>query len=229
MSYKVGQFKRTDITDYVKEDIKSTLSYGVDSFIEQTPYGTNSRDGMIKGKFLKDTIYHIRCVAKVTGETGTYKSLKQFKLKLKDNEIKYQSLKIVLLNSSMVTVDVIFIPQYDFEGLVFEAIRDASLINDKNAYVYCSSITKAEILTNVIDKINGATTLKKIGIQGPEGLTFAINGEMIKMGKGGIFISQEMEIASLAFIIEKIDAKDEDGNPIRYEDGLAFFILDYQY
>ena len=224
MSYKIGQFKRTQYKEPYT-DISKILEFE-DQYLNTTPYGLNARDGMIVGNFQKDKIYHIKCNVK---PSGNYTGLKQFKLKLKDSELKYQSLKVYdLISSNTVAVEVVFIPKYDFKNLVFEAIRDATLINDKNAFFYCTGITFARTLANVVDLLP-AKVIKRVGIQGPEGLIFAINGEMIKMGKSRIYMSKEMDITSIGFYIGTDNSLDEDGNKIPYFDNKQFFVMDYQY
>ena len=75
-------------------------------------------------------------------------------------------------------------------------------------------------MVNVIDYI-GHSPLLKIGIQGPTGLLFCINGEEIRMGKSGIYeILNGYKVNSIGFV-----PKPDSISP----GGKDYFVLDYQY
>jgi hypothetical protein len=61
-----------------------------------------------------------------------------------------------------------------------------------------------------------------MGIQGPTGLLFSMNGEEIRIGKSGIYEVQDFPIENLGFVIK-------DTSPVPYQDGKDFFIMDFQY
>lgn len=232
MSYQIGQFKRTDLgtTEYETElkDIQNNLIPLKIGYTENTPYGNNSKDGKVfleNHNFMKGTIYRLRTTLYSSSFSG------KVKIKLKDNNNKYQILKIININNSYL-LDLIFIPQYDFSSIVFEIERDVNIANNENIYVYAvdNLNTKITKMTNVLttNKIS-VNKIKKLGIQGPEGMLFAINGELLKMGKSKIFMSEEMEITSVCFIIENKPNNSNEEDPFYYEKNKTFFIMDYQY
>ena len=69
--------------------------------------------------------------------------------------------------------------------------------------------------------------LKQIGIQGRPGLQFVVNGESLKLGRTGIYESNNINIKSLGFVIDSI-IQDNSFLPIITENP-AFFIVDYLY
>ena len=71
-------------------------------------------------------------------------------------------------------------------------------------------------IINIISSLQGVSSLKQIGVQGPQGLQMCIDGESIKIGRTGIYeINHGYTISFLGFI---------------YPEGWTKpFILDYQY
>ena len=61
-----------------------------------------------------------------------------------------------------------------------------------------------------------------MGLQGPPGLLFSMNGEEIRIGKSGIYEVEGININQLSFVIK-------NNSPIPYADNLDYFIMDFQY
>jgi hypothetical protein len=213
MSYNIGQFRRTDIgTSNYEKDVDKTITTGLD---ENNDGVILFREGLSAGE-----IYRLQATLKSTNLPSNTK----IKIKLKDSNNKYQILKIINISSSY-KLNLIFIPQYNFEKIVFEIDRISNASISQNARVSAEQI-KLTSMTNIISELgNNITRLKRVGIQGPEGMSFVINGELLKMGKSRIFMSDEMEITSVCFIIEDLSKTD----PFFMENNIPFFIMDYQY
>ena len=64
--------------------------------------------------------------------------------------------------------------------------------------------------------------IKKMGLQGPPGFMFSMNGEEIHIGKSGMYEVEGINISNLSFVIKNI-------SPIPYEDNLDYFIMDFLY
>lgn len=213
MSYSIGQFRRTDIgTSNYEENIDKTITIGSDD-----------KDSaiLLNGGFVAGRIYRLQATLKSTN----LPSNTQIKIKLKDNNNnKYQIVKIINISSSY-KLNLIFIPQYDFGKIVFEIDRISNTSISQNAQVSAEQV-KITIMKNIISELgNNITRLRRIGIQGPEGMLFVINGELLKMGKSRIFMSDEMEITSVCFIVNEL----ENNDPFFMENNVPFFIMDYQY
>lgn len=217
MSYSIGQFRRTDIgTSNYEKNVDKTITTGLDD-----------KDGaiLLNGGFSAGEIYRLQATLRSTNLPSNIK----IKIKLKDSNNKYQILKIINISSSY-RLDLIFIPQYNFEKIVFEIDRVSNPNISSNARVFAehtqSNPIKITSMTNIISELgNNITRLKRVGIQGPEGMSFIINGELLKMGKSRIFMSDEMEITSVCFIVSEL----ENDDPFFIENNVPFFIMDYQY
>lgn len=212
MSYSIGQFRRTDIgTSNYEENIDKTITIGSDD-----------KDGaiLLNGGFIAGRIYRLQATLTSTNLPANTK----IKIKLKDNNNKYQIVKVINMSSSY-ELNLIFIPQYDFGKIVFEIDRISNTSISQNAQVSATQV-KITIMKNIISELgNNITKLSRVGIQGPEGMLFIINGELLKMGKSRIFMSDEMEIASVCFIVSEL----ENNDPFFMENNVPFFIMDYQY
>lgn len=216
MSYNIGQFKRTQL--------------GINSYetlIEKDKYAiSNSSEGNISmngnNSFNAGTIYRLSTI--LTGEQNN-----QIKIKLQNGTDgnDFQTIKITKITSAngQKKIDLIFLPLRKFQKIVFEDV------NNSNHRIYAdnnSNVTKLSTMTNIISHLGKISKLNQIGIQGPEGLVFAINGNQLQLGKSGIFMSEEMEITSLCFIADtEKKITDENGNELNVEH--PFFIMDYQY
>lgn len=221
MSYNIEQFKRT--------------SFPVANYQTKIEVTENMvTDNLIKYNFKANTIYYLKGTVKSKNSTGS----KKFRIKLNDskNENKYQIIDMYNYSSIGGTlIEIFFIPKYDFEQIILEDM------DNKNEIFTMATLTTFNTITNLIG--NNETKIpfpvKQIGVQGPQGLTFIINGEKIVMGKSGIYMSSEMEITSIGFCIEtkqsaQLGQKDPDnpigeGYDLMYPDNYTFFIMDYKY
>ena len=219
MAYNIGQFKSTQKTQKSNYETAETIDFGEKILSDKTPYG-NSTDGAVTIKnntFKSGNLYHLKTTLSFKGS-----GFDKIRVKLKDEQFnKFQTIKIISRGDlGSIPLDIIFMPQYDsFKHIVFEIERNNSyLANDTNTFVYAGSSTTLSKMINLIgteqEPIN-VNKVKQIGIQGPQGLHFAINGADLKMGKDGIFMSEEMEITSLVFAID--------------DTAVPFFTVDYIY
>lgn len=228
MSYNIGQFKSTSLTNYGTTITIDDSYYGSNKTIA-SPYGDTAKDGTlsIPNGFKKDNIYHLKFYL----TSNSYNISHKITIKLYETKNKFQTIKIINISSPKDNnlIDITFTPDFNFPYLIFEVERNSITIND-GSYYYCTGINKAEVLTNIIETPafgpGNGQILKQIGIQGPPELGFSVNGESLKLGKTGIYESNNMNIKSLGFIIDRNNA--QDTNPIKIDDP-TFFIVDYLY
>lgn len=235
MSYKIGQFKRTDLQPaYYSEPITiESKNYGTFS----SPYNETDdtiQDGALTGiEFKAGQIYVIDFTAQL--EDAEKNDFKYIKIKLKKDNAgnDYQSIKLLnMINKTSLKSVIGFQPYTNYSALVLEAMRSTTTAVEGPKVVFASEgndAVKLISLKNILDtKLFKGKKIMKIGIQGPEGLLFVVNGEAMRLGKSGMYVSREdMVIQSLGVAIEK------DTNIILAPDGMGdgyqFFTIDYIY
>ncbi len=221
MSYKIGQLRKLPQNNF-EELINITQTH------IETPYGENDKDGALIYDFKEGEVYYFKLEI---GKNNINRNI-PYKIKLKDKDGNYQSLELRKFKTdkddAVDIAELIFIPKHDFQYMVFEAQRTTEYVDDATAYFWCNDF-KARRLFNLIGSEslpNNITELMRVGIQGPVGLAFAINGEKITLGKSRMFTSPEMSIKSIALLINDITGKED--KTLLYDDR-NFFIMDYQY
>lgn len=164
-------------------------------------------------------------------------SIQDFSIKLKSNEATIEDIQTVRTYSVKQGVDktifeLIFNPNSNYNQIVFELKRlalDFYIDNGDNTSgrIMEINILQFDRVVNVISdylssKFDGVERLKKIGIQGPTGLLFCIDGEEIRIGKSGIYelCKDDIEISYIGFIIK---------DSLYTQEGKDFFIMDFKY
>lgn len=157
------------------------------------------------------------------------------KLKNSENNVEdYQVIRQIHVNQGIekTSFELIFNPNTNYNEVVFELNRialDYNLDNHDGTSGRISQIKidKFERVNNVISNYlstayHGLTTLKKIGIQGPPGLIFCVNGEEIHIGRSGVYelYYEDLEISYIGFILK---------DSLFTQDGKDFFIMDFKY
>lgn len=166
--------------------------------------------------------------------------VKQFTDSTQDFSIKLQTDSVMVDNTQVIrilnvkqginytTFELIFNPNANYNQLVFELRRQALDFYITNTDGTSGRLMDIEILQfekvlNVIGSIfPGKTLLKKIGIQGPPGLLFCLDGEEIRIGRSGVYelYNDDISIAYIGFIIK---------DSLYTQDGKDYFIMDYKY
>lgn len=205
MSYNIGQFKKTQLGANLYETLIDKNKYAISDSSDNT-----SSPGSISmnenNSFNAGVVYRLS-----TTLLGKQNNQVRIKLQNGTDGNDFQTIKITKITGSdgKKKIDLIFLPLRNFQKIVFENMD--SLSKDR-IHANNNINTKISTMTNIVEYLN-LNKMNQIGIQGPEGLVFAINGNQLQIGKSGIFMSEEMEITSLCFIT------DED----------SFFMVDYQY
>ena len=206
MSFKIGQFRKSQINNYEEEkpiyyqNSSSPISSSLDSNEKLT----------LEQNFKKGILYYFK-----------FKTIENysFSLVLRDkNEEKEQPIKIFNVPKNTFC-SVYFIPNdIDYCSIVLKTDRTtidyATACMDKT---YDSSTKKynniyLSTITDIVSELN-IPYMKKIGIQGPPGLAFCLNGDEIHIGKNGIYETDKVNISSLGFKPNEDD----------------YFIVDYLY
>lgn len=236
-NYKFGQFRRNQVTDFVKplqidriEDIDTEVSYASFTFKDKAivlegknilsavdDTRTKSRSYFLKYKIRKQE----------EEQVITVKLLKS-KEEL-DNEQFLTTITVPKGNpSEYFSFDLVISPNSTYDRIAFILHRNATDYNfesetETGTYgrVVEIEVEYYEEIINIIDvylntSIDNAGLLKQIGVQGPPGMLMCIEGEGIRIGRSGIYeINNGVVISFFGVVIHS----DEENH----------FFLDYQY
>lgn len=230
MSYRIGQLKRNQISSY-----STALSYqqgliknenSIINFYDQCMY--------LSGANIVSSIYSYYLKFEVTQLPEV---TQEFSIRLQSDEVTIDNIQnirsfVVKQGVGTTTFELIFTPNSNYNQIIFELKRLALDSYIDNGDGTSGRIMKIKILQfdRVINVISsylaknyaGMTTLKKIGIQGPPGLLFCIDGEEIRIGRSGIYelYNEDINISYIGFIIK---------DSLFTQDGKDFFIMDFKY
>jgi hypothetical protein len=222
----IGQIRRNQISSYT-----NSVSYTLGTISNTVKIGSSTT------KFTDPCIY-----SSVTAENSYY-----LRFKIKQRTDGVQDFTIVLSsedtdtgNVTEQTVKSFSVPN-GIEETVFELIFtpnavynriELELQRETTDYKTEARLMDVEILAfqsinNIIStylqsKFDGLKNLKKVGIQGPPGLLFTLNGEEMRIGRTGLYelYNENVTITYLGFVIKESNL---------VPDGKDFFILDFKY
>lgn len=225
MAFQIGQLRRSDIASY-STDITYNQGLTVNKnsiidFYDPCLY--------LEGVNVVSSAYSYYLRFEVTQLVD---SAQDFTVVLKNGELEenIRTFKVKMGTESSV-FELIFNPNANYNEIIFELSRLAIDFNLDNGDGTSGRIMDIKILdfyliNNVINTLStlypGLINLKKIGLQGPPGLLFTLDGEEIRIGNSGIYelYNEEIVISYLGFII-----KPSSG----VLDGKDYFILDFRY
>lgn len=234
MSYKFGQFRKSQLSSYL-----TPLQYTLNDLRVQSSL-SEEIVFVDEGIDLEES----NILQALTSENKQRSYYLRFKIFKQDTE---QKITIRLVNTTKTTdnvqtIETVEIPSgnttdysifelvlspndnHTYNQIYFELNRELIDYNTQNPdETYGRKITitvdRLDEIYNVIDflqtSIENKGILKQIGVQGPPGLLMSINGEAIRIGRSGLYeINNGINTTFIGFIVEA-DEK--------------YFILDYQY
>lgn len=224
MSYKFGQFRRTQLESYA-----ATLSFNVYSYekelIDENIKFKQQCLKLTEADFKTGICYYINFSIKQHPS-----SVQTFYLKLKNTTLTEDNQQIIKefsipAGNEVVTLESIFSPNAHYDALVWELKRiridyqllDNSGVSGRVLNLGVNSLTR---LINIVpllkENYNNLEYLVKVGIQGPPSLLMCINGEEIRIGKNRIYEidNPNIKISSLCFVLTS---------------RIEFFIVDFEY
>lgn len=224
MSYKFGQFRRTQLGSY-----STTLPFEIYSYEnELTDENIKFKQQCLKlteTEFKTGICYYINFSIRQRPD-----SIQTFYLKLKNTTLTEDNQQIIKefsvpAGNGIVTLESTFSPNANYDILVWELKRiridyqllDSLGISGRVISLVVNSLTK---LINIVpllkENYDNLEYLAKIGVQGPPSLLMCINGEEIRIGKNRIYEidNSNIKISSLCFVLTS-----------RTE----FFIVDFEY
>ena len=231
-TFNVGQFRRTQATNYTVE-----IDYTQDKII-------NEADIMMD---FYDPILYLTADNVIDSLNSYYMSFnvnqipdrdQKFTIELRNKEPlseDTQTIRTFEIPKGVGTVpfELIFNPNATYDSIVFLLRRDAldyQQYNEDgtNGRFLQVTVDRFDRILNIVDTelkvlfpkiING---LKKIGIQGPPGLLFVLNGEEMRVGRSGIYelYYDDITIKYIGFVLKK---------SLITQDGLDYFLMDFKY
>lgn len=231
MAYKFGQFRKEQyaysnyvkqISDYTLTSIKSKAEgfEGIEFQDVAIKRGFTTADGSMFLRF---------AVTRFTRETNvTIKLAKENASALSTTNIQTVATIVVPAGNTSVELstpviyDIVITPNESYGQLIFSIDRDGQDFTETprkwipaQSFMVQSFGSISNIITSYLNNyIENTGRLKQIGIQSRPGLEMCIDGEMIRVGRTGIYeINHGIDITFIGFMPEKED----------------HFIMDYQY
>lgn len=229
----VGQFRRTQLDSYYESISFDLTTQETESNIETMGIKFVNPCVLVKSTTLtSQNNYYLKF--KVSYREDSSQS---FNVRIRNSNSEdannYQNLRSYSVNQGIGSTifEMVFSPNATYNQVVFELNRiplDYTTENDDGTYgrLMIIEILEFNSLNNVIDYLSssysGLTKLNKIGIQGPPGLLMCINGEEIRIGRSGIYEinNNSITISFIGFILKESAFT---------QDGLDYFIMDFQY
>lgn len=229
----VGQFRRTQLDSYYESISFDLTTQETESNIETMGIKFVNPCVLVKSTTLTNqNNYYLKF--KVSYREDSSQS---FNVRIRNSNSEeannYQNLRSYSVNQGIGSTifEMVFSPNAIYNQIVFELNRiplDYTTENDDGTYGRLMTVEILEFnsLNNVIDYLSssysGLTKLNKIGIQGPPGLLMCINGEEIRIGRSGIYEinNNSITISFIGFVLKESAFT---------QDGLDYFIMDFQY
>jgi hypothetical protein len=235
MSYNIGQLRRNEISSY-----DTDLSYEQDLIdTEDTILVFKNQYLLLKGENIVNSLYTYYLKFRVKQRADLPQ---KFTLTLQSSEVttdNTEDIRTFSVNQGpegYTTFELIFSPNATYNQIIFDLRRESldfytTTITDLGESV-SGRVMEVEILefkklTNIVTnylakKFSGLTELKKIGIQGPPGLLFTIDGEEMQIGRSGVYelYNSDIVISYVGFVIK---------DSLYTQDGKDYFIMDFKY
>lgn len=228
MAYQFGQFRKEQYpySNYVKQFDKNEYTLTTVEAKTDIVAGISFTDVAIKKSFTpSDGSMLVRVSAKCFDRdtTITVKLAKDNVSSLSTTNIQtiaaLELPKMGTAETEFITFDLIVTPSDSYAQLIFTIDRDAGDFTGHERkwvpgleFIVQSFGTISNIIPTL--DIENKGRLKQIGVQGRAGLEMCINGEMIRVGRSGIYeINHGVDITFIGFIPDESD----------------HFLMDYQF
>lgn len=230
MAYNFGQFRKEQFnySNYVKQLDRNTYTLASVSTKAEGFTGISFSDVAIKRSFsgADGSLFLRVALTRFRRETNVTVKL------VKENTSAFSSKNVQTVAhitvpegttteelSTPVIYDLVITPGDNYAQLVFSIDRDGQDFTEtprKWVPTHTFMIESFGTISNVIPSLNieNIKRLKQIGVQSRPGLEMCINGEMIRVGRSGIYeINHGIDITFIGFMPEEDD----------------HFLMDYQY
>lgn len=229
-TFNIGQFRRTQATNYT-----TPVTYKVGKKLQETDI-IDFYDPELELDE-SDTISSLQSYYLAFSVKQLPNSQQRFTIKLEHSEMIQEDVQsvrtfIVPQGEGETYFELIFNPNAIYNRVVFELRRDAldfTMYNEDktNGRFMQITVERFDSVTNIIDsylksKYSIKNGLRKIGIQGPPGLLFVLNGEEMHIGRTGIYelYYDDITIKTIGFILKE---------SLVTQDGLDYFTMDFKY
>lgn len=232
MSFKIGQLRKNQLaaSEYQIEIDKKSYNIGEGIISITQPNGLNLEfnEGGFNYNFKEGTTYFLDFSYELSNSNYSPSGISVYIKLLNENGAEMIIKK--MSNAEAWYEKIIFTPNRDYNFFVIQIERNSSALRVSD--LYCEvTLNNFYQLNNILqagnfkNKFSEVTSIKKLGLQAPEGLIFAINGKDFKVGKSGVYEVEDVNIKQLCFYIAK-----EDTYFHPYEKQTEqFFIMDFEY
>lgn len=240
MSYKIGQLRKNQISSYSREI--SLPAYGVTSSMTLPNSNTTVFYISSTETFQKDKNYYVKfqfTFPDYASDGSTIKLLGSIFGNDKKQPIKYfsavkRSETVIDPETGKPTTkqipiecEMVFTPNDSvYTRVILENVGASSyyitIDTEKDGDKY--KHLQMQELINVIPRLNNGNVslVQKIGIQAPTNFMMIMNGEELRVGKNGVYETEDVNIKNIGFVIKKNDSEP-------YSNTEDFFIMDYLY
>lgn len=230
MAYKFGQFRKEQYaySSYVRQIDTSNYILGRISSEAQGFGGVTFNDIIIRRNFSPNdgSIFLRVALKRFSRDTKVTVKLTKSNASAMDitgvqtiTHIKVPAGRTTEEMNTALVYDIVITPSDSYDQVVFAIDRDGQDITGvPRSWIPAQSfdIQSFGWISNIISTldIDNQTKLKQVGVQGRPGLQLCVNGEMIRVGRTGIYeINHGIDITFIGFMPEESD----------------HFIMDYQY
>lgn len=233
MSYNIGQWRKNQLSTYMTDIPLSYGNYVINTYnfpgFTDTEYYELEIVLNKNEYFIENENYYLKFAVW---------NAEQFKVKLigdnNNNRTMFiKSFKTQYTEQGYTECELVFTPNDKiYNAIVFEKIRtsvnDTSPIelvqdNENNKFTKIQLKKLVNIINILKEKYSNFSYIKQLGIQGPSGFIFSMNGEEFYIGKTGIYEVSGINITNLSFVVDEKRIQEDD----RKEKG--FFIMDFKY
>lgn len=231
----LGQLRRSEIIEYTSpidynltevNNVTNTVQEFYDTALK--PVESPNTTGKTKSYYLEFTVKQKETPQNFTVKIpigGTLTEETQF-LKLQKYTTK--------VGKNSTSYELIFSTSLDFSMIIFELTRTmedySSTVDEETGHAGRKmdiTIENFFVVNNIIDTYltsayPGLKTISRIGVQGPPGMLFCIEGEEIRIGRTGIYelFDEDIKISSIGFVLK---------DSLFTQNGQDFFIMDFKY
>ena len=231
MSYKLGQFRRPQISSYSTQLTAAIGKQATDASTGGDVVFYNAC-GNLTGRNVVNSqnCYYLRFGVRQRNDDQQVFYLKLHNVtETEDNEQLIEQYK-VSRGTGTVYFEIVLAPNATYNQILFELQRtalDYRMVNVDGTYGRTMNVVfdRFERFVDVVAWLKtqypGLEYLTKIGVQGPPSLLMCINKEQIRIGKSGIYqLNNNINVTSISFMPQKSTLS---------EDGLDYFIMDFEY
>ena len=224
MSYNIGQWRKNQLDSYMSH-IPLYSTTGKDVYVTNeypSPYFEHDTYNELEITLPKDNQDNLQYFQEDENYYFKFTVLDpvEFKVKLIGDNNKSMFIKSFKTFGNSTKCELVFTPNDKiYNAILFEKVRTDVYDKDPVALVKDSAngeyteiqLKKLVNIMNILkNQYSNLSYLKQLGIQGPSGFMFSMNGEEFYVGKSGIYEVDGINITSLSFVVDGQKIQEDD-------------------